>query len=267
LVRGHPELRGRQPRLAPRGLGPARGPGVALPLARRAAVGLLALALGCAAAPPPERPALREGEADLATGDYGAAAAAFQAALELRPDLPEALVGLAQARLGGGDAEAALGPLRRLRRIQSEGTAQALHCRALAAAIPSRLEGQEAALDLAEEAERLGCAGATMRSALGAAYLDAARRSRHGGRAAEALERYRAAGRADPGLVAAFAGAAELLLDAGRPAEARSLLAGALERHPDDEQLKALMVAALGIRYPGRSAGTAEESGGAGDGR
>ncbi len=218
----------------------------------RGALWLVAGAVAAACVQPPHLVHLDEGEANLAVGDADAAVAAYRVALDVTPDQPDALLGLARAELARADGDAALAALDRLVEIDAgaavAGRTTELRCAALVAVATRRLERDESAAGPAGELELVPCAGAAARDARVAVHLDEAGRDRRAGRPEQALAHYAAAREADPDRVAGFSEAAELLLDAGRRDEAIGLLSAGLERHPREARLRELMVAALGVR-------------------
>jgi tetratricopeptide (TPR) repeat protein len=156
-----------------------------------------------------------------------------------------ALRGLMAAEVAAGDAEAALETLARLAAGDPEPVDP---CPALELASRRRLERGD--LAGSEQASRGGikarCTGSDLRLARVLDEQAVVARSAGDLEAALALEREAIA--LDPGQPARFERAAELLLDEDRVEEAVTLLASGLEQHPEDRELRDLMVRALSIR-------------------
>jgi tetratricopeptide (TPR) repeat protein len=225
-------------------LGPAPTLAWSLPLALTAALIVIGLG-GCASAPPdPGLGYLREGEAALAEGSNERAVAAYQLALSSAPGDPRAMRGLLAAQVANGDGEAAL---ETLSWIEEVGTEPVDPCPALTLVTRDRLgRGDfEGAESTARQGLESGCGGASERVA--GVLVERAGATRATDPTA-ALLLYREAIALDPSRPGAFLQAGELLIEEGDSAASVALLAGGLTHHPDDRELRDLMVRALSIR-------------------
>jgi tetratricopeptide (TPR) repeat protein len=199
-------------------------------------------------------PHLLSGEASLATGEALNAERDFRAALGESPGDPRALLGLARAQLALAEAGLALSTFDDLadrHPAYSRDAVRAERCEALLRAARRRMEldQSEAALALVSGGPDRGCARAELSPLRARALVREGERARESGQSSQAVDRFRAAAKADPSSSEAFAAAAELLAETGRRDEAISLLFEALHLHPQDRRLQELMVGALGIRY------------------
>lgn len=224
------------------------------PCLRRIASAIALLAsLGAACAgldrPPDRDRALLHAEADLASGDAEAAVEGFRALLVDDPEDPAALAGLARALLAEGRPEPALEALDRLDALGRDSSARAdrLHCRVWLAALEARaqLDDLDGALELAQRRDAGSCRADTTGRARAQAYQTRALAERAAGHPDEALLAFRQAALGPEPGVEVYAGAAEILIDQGRYDEAVTWLRSALDAHPRDRRLLALMVVAL----------------------
>ena len=148
------------------------------------------------------------------------------------------------AQVANGDAEAAL---ETLSWIEEAGSEPVDPCPALSLATRDRLE--RGALSDAESSARrgleAGCGGAGQRVAEVLSERAAATRALD---PVSALRLYRESIALDPTRREPFRAAAELLIEEGDTEASVALLARALTQHPDDRELRDLMVRALSIR-------------------
>jgi tetratricopeptide (TPR) repeat protein len=192
-------------------------------------------------------PLLQRAEAQLVLGEIDEAEASIGEALAIAPADPRALEALARVRLARDDAEGALELYARLAANGYElpAAVQREHCRALERAAEQQLAAgySQRAQEHVQESAAVAC---PQRPELRArAFTAEAERERAAGHPEQALFLYREAIESDPSRVAAYRGAAELLLEQGRTTPALNLLSIGLERHPRDLRLQVLMVEAL----------------------
>ena len=167
-------------------------------------------------------------------GRFAEARAAYESALSLRPDHLGVLIGLAEVQAALEAPQDALATARRAAELRPR-------------------DGRV----LAKLAEMQGLAGRrdeardTLQQALqhdpgnGAALEGLADWHRGGGDLTPALAAFRRAQAADPRSLEHSAGSARLCLEAGEVAEARVLCEEALDRHPGNAKLLALLCSAL----------------------
>lgn len=189
----------------------------------------------------PEDPVFAIGQArvHLLSGDPGAAAGVLA---PLLPGPGEPLEGaslsaarwLADARLRGGDPAAAAALFDRV--LAAGGDRVSPRIRAAAATAFAMTGDAERALALFDQV-----LDRTSGPARAGPLADSALVLEMLGRPAEAESRYRESLEADPANTASSLGLAELLLRAGRSAEAAEVLRSALEYAPDDAALRGLL--------------------------
>jgi tetratricopeptide (TPR) repeat protein len=216
-------------------------------VARRAPLIVLTIVVLVGCSSTPEDPGLgylQEGEAALAEGDTERAVAAYQLALSSAEGDQRAMRGLLASQVANGDAESAL---ETLSWIEDEGSEPVDPCPALSLATRDRLE--RGALIRAESSARhsleAGCSGARGRVARVLVRRAGAARSTE---PAAALRLYEEAIALDPSRPEPFLDAGLLLIEEGDPDESVALIARGLTHHPDDRELRDLMVRALSIR-------------------
>ncbi len=213
-------------------------------------LGLTLWGVACASGPPPTL--VEQGDAAFAEGAYRAADALYQQALEAQPRSLEALHGRARVAVvlrRPEDALRAYGQIGRIDRAYLTGRAAPDHARALYEAATSRLDTGEAgkALQAMRVLSKVD-AGYPGTPVLLARVLTA-----YGewlvmhGRRDEAMRHYKEAMATDPGLAAAYVGAAEILLTAGDRGAALALLTDAQRKSPGDRRIRALTVQAMGL--------------------
>lgn len=211
----------------------------------------MGLTAGCASAPPPTPNEL--GEAALAQNDWRAALTHFARALELDARDGRALQGQAASQLRGRDPEAALDTLGRLSKLDPERfrfEARPLYADALEAATARRLERKQsqAALVAARALAGLEPRRNGLPRLIGRALLDEADRLRLRGDAKSALALYQEARRVTPGVLEAWIGAAEILIENRQGKQAIRLLEAAREFHPTAGAIRVLTLQALRVR-------------------
>ncbi len=205
----------------------------------------------CASTPPPTPTEL--GLEALAAGDWRTAQSQFALALERDAMDAAAWHGQARAQLAGRDPEAALSSLARLARIDRDrfsGAARATYGDALAHATRRRIdEGQtQAALEAARALAALDARRSGLGQLLGEALIAEADRIRLHGKAGDALALYREATTVSPGRLAAWVGAAEILLEKRKGKAAMQLLEAARRAHPTAGAIRTLSLQALRLR-------------------
>lgn len=211
----------------------------------------MTLAFGCASGPPPTPVEL--GELALAEGDWRGAKTHFDAALALDAQSGRAWHGQARAALLGRDAEAALGSLSQLAKVDPErfrGEARETYGDALDGAVSARLarDQTEAALTAARALARLEPRRNGLPRLLGRSLMAEADRQRWEGDRKGALALYREACEITPQALEAWVGAAEILLETRKGKQAIRLLEQARKAHPTAGSIRTLTLQALRMR-------------------
>lgn len=226
---------------------------------RAAAAGVLAglLLLPCLSCvgPDPYGAEVERGGIALGLGSPEDAADAYRAALTWRRDGPEALHGLARCYVAQGDGEAALELFAQLERSAPdylrEEAATDYHFALYQAAKARLYRGDAAAaLRLARRLRALDPGHGGLEELLVEALLAEGGRLQVAGHPEEAQALFRESLGGDDVGPDPYRALAERLLETGQLDTAISVLSDALERHPRDPRLEALMDRALDLRYP-----------------
>jgi len=209
-------------------------------------------ASGAAHADAEARAVLDRADLALARGDGPAAERDYLEVLEAWPEDPWALAGLVRVALAAGDAEAALAWDERARVRDGEvpgGLGAGERCALWLSVAEDRLQaGSLAARELVDRIEQVeACPKGDLPRLRAQLFLLDARMAHASGDIELALAACGHAIEADPARVDADLAAARWLLAEGRRREALAWLSSALERHPDDEDLRRLMLEALGV--------------------
>ncbi len=195
---------------------------------------------------------LEQGDAAWSAGDYQEADNLYARALEQDPSSRAAWLGRARAAVALRDPERALGfhgTLAGIDRTYWRAEARDEYSLALMEAARKRLEAgrPDAAVAALRALRRLDPDRAGSTELFAQALTDwASERAMRGDREA-ALELYREAISIDARGVAAYVGAAEILIGSGRKQEAMTLLEVARQTDPADNRVRALTIEALGL--------------------
>lgn len=217
---------------------------------RSAFVVVLLLLGACRSSPPPTL--VEQGDAAWATGAYAEADALYARALEIDPASPAALLGRARVAVQMGDPERALGyhgAIANSDRGFWQANARSDYALALFEVGRTRLaadrpDGAVAALRALQmiDPTRPGLADVLARALTARAEQLAMRGDRDA-----ALDLFHEAIAIDSKSVAAYVGAAEILIGSGQKQEAMTLLENARRTDPADNRVRALTMEAMGL--------------------
>jgi tetratricopeptide (TPR) repeat protein len=215
---------------------------------------LAAAGVGCAGIDP-SLSYLERGEDALARGDFGDARDYFRYTLDVRPDQPRALLGLARSQSALGQGERALELFFTLEQVDSGLFRErargdlALTLLQVADARLGRGDASEALRQL-RRLQALDPAHPGLAEALPRVLVAASGELRVMGRTHEAEALFREATRTRPAPEEAVTALARALLEVEELDRAISVLSEALRRDPADPGARALLELALARRYP-----------------
>jgi tetratricopeptide (TPR) repeat protein len=233
-------------RLAGSGVFRRRGLGTDTLLTLCAIAGLAA----CRSDPPPGL--VEQGDAAWTSGEFSRADELYARALDEDPASRAALLGRARTAVALNDPERALGlhgALAKVDRVYWQQEARDDYALALMEAARTRLAAgrSDAAVAALRALRRIDPEGVATREMFARALVARAAQLAMRGDREAALELYREAIAIDAHEVAAYVGAAEILIGNGRKQEAMTLLELARQTDPTDTRVRALTLEAMGL--------------------